>query len=315
MSRSGRRRQHVAALGDALGAGALEHRDALAGQDEPDRTAAVRRAPGSPATRTRSRWRRRGAPPTGPGSPAARPGARSAGGSGRPRRARSSRASTRRSVSMFISAASRTARPHVVGELQERAAVRAGRAVQHDAGQDRAHRVLADAEVQGAAVRVGGPVLRRDRRRPERIRALDRGVVAARQVGRAAPQLGQHRRRRVQHLAGTPRGWPAPLVSGSQDGRSASQPSGSSRASSRSSSALRSGSRAAQASNSALPLLRAPPCRGPPACGCARAPRRDLEGLLRVEAEDLLDRGDLLVAQRGRRAPCRCSSWSAPGSR
>ena len=45
-------------------------------------------------------------------------------------------------------------RAHVVGELQEGAAERAGRAVQHDAGQDRAHGVLTDAEVQHPAVPV-----------------------------------------------------------------------------------------------------------------------------------------------------------------
>ena len=38
--------------------------------------------------------------------------------------------------------------------------------------------------------------------RDERRLALHRGVVALGQVGRAAPQLGQHRRERVEHLAG-----------------------------------------------------------------------------------------------------------------
>ena len=49
---------------------------------------------------------------------------------------------------------------HVVAEDQERAAERAGRAVQDDAVDDRAHRVLADAEVQHAAVRVARPLVR-----------------------------------------------------------------------------------------------------------------------------------------------------------
>ena len=55
---------------------------------------------------------------------------------------------------------------HVVAEHQERAAVRAGGAVQRDPVEDRAHRVLADAEVQGAAVRVAdAPQLGVDARR------------------------------------------------------------------------------------------------------------------------------------------------------
>ena len=47
-------------------------------------------------------------------------------------------------------------RPHVVAEDQEGAAVRPGAAVQRDAVEDRAHGVLADAEVQRAAVGVAG---------------------------------------------------------------------------------------------------------------------------------------------------------------
>ena len=79
-----------------------------------------------------------------------------------------------------------------------------------------------------AAVPVGGPVLGRDRRRAKRLHPVDGGVVAAGQVGGAAHGSGSFgptslstcRRRR---------GWPAALEPGSQDGRSASQPSGSSR--------------------------------------------------------------------------------------
>ena len=93
-------------------------------------------------------------------------------------------------------------RAHVVAEDQERAAVRAGAAVQHDAVEDRAHAVLADAEVQRAAVLVAGELLGGVLRRDERRLALHRGVVALGQVGRAAPQLRQHRRERVEHLAG-----------------------------------------------------------------------------------------------------------------
>jgi hypothetical protein len=74
--------------------------------------------------------------------------------------------------------------------------------VQHDAVEDGAHAVLADAEVQRAAVLVAGESLGGELARHERGLALDRGVVALGQVRRAAPQLRQERRDRVEHLAG-----------------------------------------------------------------------------------------------------------------
>ena len=68
-------------------------------------------------------------------------------------------------------------RTHVVGEGEERAAVRPGQPLQGDPVQDHAHRVLADPEVQGAAVGIalphGGLVLGRDEARL----ALHRRVV------------------------------------------------------------------------------------------------------------------------------------------
>ena len=128
------------------------------------------------ATPRPSRSRRPGGSRACSGSRAAPRGARSAGASGRPRRARSSRASRRRSTGRPMSAASRTARPHVVGEDEERRAEGAEAAVQRDAVQDRAHAVLADAEVERASAsarqhRVGERVLlvgerRAGRRRP-----------------------------------------------------------------------------------------------------------------------------------------------------
>ena len=101
---------------------------------------------------------------------------------------------------------------HVVAEGEERAAVGAGGPVQRDAVEDRAHRVLADAEVQRAAVGLGVPHLGGDRLRAERVRALHRGVVALREVRRAAPQLGQHVGQRLEHLAGRLAGGDALLV-------------------------------------------------------------------------------------------------------
>ena len=90
-----------------------------------------------------------------------------------------------------------------------------------------------------------------------------------------------------------------PLGSASQLGRSASQPGLSSLATSRSYSALPSGLAAAQASNR--------DCHSSWACCAAVAQAAGvgddlvghLEGLLRVEAQHLLGRGDLLVAEGG----------------
>ena len=174
--------EHVAALGDAVAVGALEHRNALAGQDEPDRAAAVTA-------------RHDAAPRVG----------RLVGVTGAHHRQVGDRAQCREVLDGLMRGTVLAEAdgvvgpdvdgvdvhqrrqphrgPHVVGELQERAAERAGRAVQHDAGQDRAHRVLADAEVQHPSVPVGGEVFGRDGRRPERLHVLDGGVVAARQIG------------------------------------------------------------------------------------------------------------------------------------
>ena len=93
-------------------------------------------------------------------------------------------------------------RAHVVAEDQERSAERPGRAVQHDAVDDRAHRVLADAEVQHAPVRVAGPLVSGPLLGDERLRALDRREVRFGEVGRAAPQLGELRGERVDDGAG-----------------------------------------------------------------------------------------------------------------
>ena len=97
---------------------------------------------------------------------------------------------------------------HVVGEHQEGAAVDTGVAVQRDAVHLGGHGVLADAEVDRAAVRVGAR--QRVALGQERRGLVDRGVVGARQVGGAAPQLGDDRAERLQHLAGGGAGGDAP---------------------------------------------------------------------------------------------------------
>src|SRR5699024_9906224 len=67
--------------------------------------------------------------------------------------------------------------PHVVAEGEERAAVGTGEAVQGDAVDDGAHRVLADTEVHRAAVDVAGEVVRGPVRRQEGRLTGHRGVV------------------------------------------------------------------------------------------------------------------------------------------
>ena len=134
----------------------------------------------------------------------------------------------------------------VVAEDQERAAERAGRAVQHDAVEDRGHGVLADAEVQHAAVRVAGPLVGRALGRHERRGALDGGVVRLGEVGGAAPQLGHDVGDRVDAPCRSRRGSRRPCPARRPGGRSRGR--AARRESSRSSSCLRSGFASAQAS-------------------------------------------------------------------
>lgn len=91
---------------------------------------------------------------------------------------------------------------HVVAEREERAAVRAGQALQGDAVEHGAHRVLTDTEVQGPAVGASPELGRLPVRGDEGGFAVHGRVVAAREVGGAAPQFGQDRREGGEHLAG-----------------------------------------------------------------------------------------------------------------
>ena len=137
---------------------------------------------------------------------------------------------------------------HVVGEDQERAAVGAGRAVQRDARQDRAHRVLTDAEVQRAAVRRGLPQAGR------RARGPNEGwpsIVVLLLSARSAEPPHSSGSTSASAFSTSPEALrvDTPFGSGSQDGSAFSHPKGSWRAVSRSNSSLRSGSRAAHSSN------------------------------------------------------------------
>ena len=74
--------------------------------------------------------------------------------------------------------------------------------------------MLADAEVQDPAVRAAGELLGLAVVGQERRLALGCRVVRLGEVGRAAPQLGQHRRDRGEHVAGRLAGRHALLVGG-----------------------------------------------------------------------------------------------------
>lgn len=131
--------------------------------------------------------------------------------------------------------------------------------------------------------------------REERRRLVDRGVVRAREVGGAAPQLGDHTAERLQDLAGG--GTRGDAVTGLEDGElvlpARGQLTGGDAVEVRR--ALRVGG--APRGEALLPL----------GLGLAAAVQRltgvgddlvgDLEGLLRVEAEHPLRGGDLVVAE------------------
>ena len=102
---------------------------------------------------------------------------------------------------------------------------------------------------------------------------LMRGVVGLGQVGRAAPQLGQHRGERVQHLAGGGAGGDALRVGG--------RTSAARRPSRRAGSGWSSGRTAPCPRRSSRPRRRTPPARwlarpgrARPARGCGRGPPR-----------------------------------------
>lgn len=133
--------------------------------------------------------------------------------------------------------------------------------------------------------------------REERRRLVDRGVVRAREVGGAAPQLGHDVTERLEHLAGGGAGGDA--LAGLEDGELVLPALGQLARGDpvELGGALRAGG--APRGERLLPLglgLAA-------AVQCLTGVRDDLvgdlEGLLRVEAQDPLGRGDLVVAEGG----------------
>ncbi len=128
--------------------------------------------------------------------------------------------------------------------------------------------------------------------------ALHRGVVRAGEVGRAAPQLRQDGGERVEHLAGRLAGGDALLVG--VEGRQRLGPAGGQLAATQ---AVQQLGALGVGLGPGLVLLVPGSARG----GTALAQRPgvlehlcvDLERLVGVEAEDLLGRSDLVLAQRG----------------
>ncbi len=187
-------------------------------------------------------------------------------------------------------------RPHVVAERQEGAAVGPGQALQGDAVEYGAHGVFADAEVQGPAVGVARELLGLPVLRDEGGLALHGGVVAAGQVGGAAPQFRQHRGEGGEHLAGRLAGGHA-LGVGREHGQGVLPAVGQP--------LLRQAVQQAGPFRVGVPPVLVARC---PALACRPAALLDRAGVgedlvldgevgVRVEAEQPLGRGDLLVAQ------------------
>ena len=186
---------------------------------------------------------------------------------------------------------------HVVGEHEEGAAVGAGQPLERDAVEDHAHGVLADAEVQGAPVGAALPLVRLLALGDERGLAGHRGVVGLGEVGRASPQLGQLAGQGAEDLAGC-RARRDPLGVGRELRQGLLEPVGQAR--------RRRGGRAGWRArrwalrHAAYRLFHAWWAALPrflTSRACASTPAVDLEGLLRVEAEQLLGGGDLVGAQ------------------
>ena len=181
---------------------------------------------------------------------------------------------------------------HVVARRSGRSRRSARKPCSVEAVDDRAHRVLADAEVEVAA--------RRSRRRstspPSSIQCQRRG----RQVGRAADQL----RAPARPPTGSRSREALRVAIGLSDGvearaRSASQPSGSRRAIDRSSSAASSGCACAVGVEPLVPLGLELARRARRARGSARAPRRARRTARRDRpAVGLLGQPHLLLAER-----------------
>ncbi|SII80433.1 Uncharacterised protein [Mycobacteroides abscessus subsp. abscessus] len=105
----------------------------------------------------------------------------------------------------------------VVAEDEEGAVVRAGAAVEGDAVADEPGGELADAEVDVASVGVAGEGVGRPVLGQEARIVLDEGVVRSGEVGRTAPEFGHPCGDRVEDLAGGGAGRD-PLLVGVEDG-------------------------------------------------------------------------------------------------
>ena len=133
--------------------------------------------------------------------------------------------------------------------------------------------------------------------RDERRRTLDGRVVGLRQVGRAAPELRHLGGDGVDHGAGRLAGGHALGVGRPARAGRLSQPSGSVRVCSRSKSAGSAEGLRVQAVYSSSQAACAALPRSTALRVCSMTVFGDLEGLVGVEAQHLLGRGDLVVAE------------------
>ena len=186
---------------------------------------------------------------------------------------------------------------HVVGEGQERATEDASAAVDGDAVHDRAHAVLADAEVEHPPARVGLPHLRSrggragTRGRPRSWCCWTPRGRRSRPTAPAAPRRSLEERRR------RPCGWHALRV-GREAGRSSAQPSGSWRSFMRCEERLPLGVLLGPGHVLLVPRPRARPRRGRATLRVCSSTSTSKVKVRRVEAEDLLGRRDLVGAER-----------------
>ena len=204
---------------------------------------------------------------------------------------------------------------HVVAEDQERAAERAGRAVQHDAVDDRA-----PSRARGCRSAARGrrgcprPLVGRPLGRDERRRVVDRREVRLGEVGRSAPQLGEHAGERVDDLAG--RGAGRDLLAGlerraarTRCRRAARRPRG--------------GRAAPCARGSPRPTRRTPTCHSACAAGaalaaargCARARRRRRRRSARGRSRAPSSSRRARRRRARSRGSCRCSACRGRASR
>ena len=184
----------------------------------------------------------------------------------------------------------------VVTEDEERAVVRAGSAVEGDAVADETGGELADAEVDVASELMagegaGGPVCGQEARL-----TLDQGVVRTREVGGTAPEFGHGLGDRVEHLTGGRTGGDA-LLAGLEDREGRIETGGQFALGQAVEERRVLGVGAAPFGEGLVPFEVSGPTAVTGLTGVGEDLVVDGEGRLRIEAEDLLGRPDLVLTE------------------